>query len=123
MKRSISAKALRMSTGSTGTSAITVATSRPDERTTPPPDGGKERQCGNDGAGNATYQDGLFPRRPRSIGRYCRLVQNLERRSVASLIHLCHLVTLSHEREDGLSDLPVSYTHLRAHETPEHLVC
>src|SRR5665254_16350 len=24
---------------------------------------------------------------------------------------------------DGVTDLPVSYTHLRAHETPEHLVC
>src|SRR5678816_2265438 len=23
----------------------------------------------------------------------------------------------------GATDLPVSYTHLRAHETPEHLVC
>src|SRR5674536_132566 len=27
-----------------------------------------------------------------------------------------------HAATDGL-DIPVSYTHLRAHETPEHLVC
>src|SRR5678815_4030474 len=26
-------------------------------------------------------------------------------------------------RARGISPLPVSYTHLRAHETPEHLVC
>src|SRR5678816_4721894 len=25
--------------------------------------------------------------------------------------------------EESLDDYPVSYTHLRAHETPEHLVC
>ena len=27
------------------------------------------------------------------------------------------------DREPGGFDQPVSYTHLRAHETPEHLVC
>src|SRR5678815_5895757 len=28
-----------------------------------------------------------------------------------------------HENEKTGGNLPVSYTHLRAHETPEHLVC
>ena len=34
-----------------------------------------------------------------------------------------HLPTVLLLRLDVTSYMPVSYTHLRAHETPEHLVC
>src|SRR5678815_1534225 len=32
-------------------------------------------------------------------------------------------LVVAHDRRDGRALRPVSYTHLRAHETPEHLVC
>src|SRR5678816_4037749 len=43
---------------------------------------------------------------------------------LALLIQVCHAVQHAHQKGIIHRDLkPVSYTHLRAHETPEHLVC
>eukprot|EP00658_Telonema_sp_P-2_P070932 TRINITY_DN60289_c0_g1_i2.p1 TRINITY_DN60289_c0_g1~~TRINITY_DN60289_c0_g1_i2.p1 ORF type:complete len:144 (-),score=21.81 TRINITY_DN60289_c0_g1_i2:72-503(-) len=39
-------------------------------------------------------------------------------REYESVHHVCTMMDL-----EALSPEPVSYTHLRAHETPEHLVC
>src|SRR5674536_278089 len=51
------------------------------------------------------------------------------RRIVDELLHLCSLgqrpvaAVGRRRRSDTMWSRPVSYTHLRAHETPEHLVC
>eukprot|EP00658_Telonema_sp_P-2_P075880 TRINITY_DN6569_c0_g1_i2.p1 TRINITY_DN6569_c0_g1~~TRINITY_DN6569_c0_g1_i2.p1 ORF type:complete len:126 (+),score=29.85 TRINITY_DN6569_c0_g1_i2:353-730(+) len=42
-------------------------------------------------------------------------------RSIAGCLCMKGTNTSSYEEEEG--DVSVSYTHLRAHETPEHLVC
>src|SRR5678816_4164350 len=62
------------------------------------------------------------------ISEYCDLNNLPTGQRLSLFIQVCQAIQHAHQkgiihRDIKPSNIPVSYTHLRAHETPEHLVC
>ena len=62
--------------------------------------------------------------RGKSVAEAAEILQFSERGISEDILKVLDSAVANAEHNDNqIADEPVSYTHLRAHETPEHLVC
>eukprot|EP00658_Telonema_sp_P-2_P080988 TRINITY_DN8174_c0_g1_i6.p1 TRINITY_DN8174_c0_g1~~TRINITY_DN8174_c0_g1_i6.p1 ORF type:complete len:100 (+),score=26.14 TRINITY_DN8174_c0_g1_i6:97-396(+) len=62
----------------------------------------------------------MIRRPPRSTLSSSSAASDVYKRQILYIANMCDT---GGTLEDAITRVPVSYTHLRAHETPEHLVC